>query len=178
MVKIHDFTNKQGIEKHSINLSKMGEDEEVILTMKMDRVWVSPERKKGVNKEGKPYDFVPMGIAVIYKDKECWCNLSELQAKNLEKISFKMDDVLIAYKPDGKNYVDFRKEGVLEQTVITVNHSPMTEFEKLLITKCLEEGRNEDDIMFQMETFKSKGKDIREFTAERIKWLVQTLTNK
>ena len=126
MVRVRDYVNKDGETKHEIKLAGMGEEEEVRLTVKVDEVYEG-EVKAGVSKNtGKAYSaFQTYGVGAIYhkgeEEIDTWVKLTKLSAKELNKLKFKAEDIVIAYKVPGKkgDYVTFRKDGEAKPSTST-----------------------------------------------------------
>jgi len=149
MVKINEY-EKEGETKKSIKLSGMGEEEEVVLTVRSDKVWKSDNEIKG-EKDGRKYSFKPMGIGAVYHkdgtDHDVWVNLTERQAKNLEELNFQSGDKVIAMKMKskaGRDFVTFKREGAIDlikpEVVIDGN-----EFEINLLKECVRAGMNDPE---------------------------------
>tara|TARA_Y100000310_G_C20687399_1_gene819976 strand:+ start:1675 stop:2259 length:585 start_codon:yes stop_codon:yes gene_type:complete len=194
MVLIREYTKKDGTEGKSIRLSGIGEEETVLVTLKSDAIWKSPERITG-EKDGRVYDFRPCGIGVKYckndVEYDVWLSLTEVQCNSLERL---MQDKqlgegseVLAYKPEGKRYVAFKtplassnntpssSSCVVQETISYPNDA--TDFEKEVIKQCKEENLSVEDTHSNFEKFKQEGKDIKDSTIERVKslYLVERL---
>ncbi len=195
MVRVRDYTNKDGEEQHEIKLAGMGEEEEVKLTLKVDEVY-EREIAAGVSKStGKSYSsFMTYGVGAIYhkgsEEIDTWVKLTKLSAKELKKLSFVAGDIVIAYKKPGKkgDYVTFKKDGETTPVNVhseikteTIEAKPLasnvifaaaTDFEKESVVKALAQDVKLADIKFHLEESKKAGSDVGDTSIERVSWLI------
>jgi len=178
MVKITTWNKQDGTEVNTIKLSGCGDEEEILLTLKMDEVY-SKEMPAGISKKtNKEYDaFTIYGIGAIYhkngQDYDVWVSLTETQAKQIQKNDKLKGLKIIAYKKEKGIGIRLAEEPkkTIQPTLLTTptNNYKITPFERDLLKACKENNLSLEDAQAQFKGYHEKGDDIIDYNIERIK---------